>query len=192
MSASPPPPARQAGFTLVELLVAFALFAGLALAVVLLSRSALSTFAAGERALASAQAVERARMLMAADLGQAAARLHLDPEGRLLQAFTLTPSGFVLVRRGVRGLDPPVQRIAWGHDGQTWRRQAWPAVDGALPDRPVVVLPGIREVRLRVDAGQGFVEAWRPPSPEALPRALELTLVPAEGAPLRLLFLVAA
>ncbi len=179
------------GFTLVELLVAFALFAGLAIAATALSGSALTTFARSETVLASAQSLMRARSLMAADLGQAAPRISRDPEGARIQAFTLTPTGFVMVRRGVAGLDPPLQKIAWGHDGQALLRQSWPAIDGTLPGPPTPMLTGIREVRLRVDGGQGFVDAWLPPAPEALPRAVELTLIPEQGAPIVMLFLVA-
>lgn len=179
------------GFTLVELLVAFALFSGLAVAATALSGSALTTFARSETVLASAQSLMRARSLMAADLGQAAPRISRDPEGSRIQAFTLTPTGFVMVRRGVSGLDPSLQKIAWGHDGKALLRQSWPAIDGTMPGPATPVLTGIREVRLRVDAGKGFVNAWLPPAPEALPRAVELTLLPEQGAPIVMLFLVA-
>lgn len=183
-------PSEQ-GFTLIELLVAFALFSGLAVAATLLSGSALSTFARSETALASSDALVRARSLMAADLGQAAPRISRDPEGAKIQAFTLTPTGFVLVRRGVSGLVPPLQKIAWGHDGERLLRQSWPSIDGALPGPATPLLTGIREVRFRVDAGQGFVDQWLPPEPQALPRAVELTLIPEAGAPIVMLFLVA-
>ncbi|WP_448585951.1 type II secretion system protein GspJ [Thermaurantiacus sp.] len=180
-----------AGFTLVELLVALVLFSLLALAATALTGAALAGFTRTEAALGAARSIERARALMAADLGQAAPRISLDAEGRPVQAFTLTPSGFVLVRRGVTGLPPRVQKIAWGHDGDRLLRQGWPAVDGTLPDPPTVMLEGVEAVRIRVDGGRGFGETWVPATPEALPRALELTIVPRGGPPVVLLFLVA-
>jgi type II secretion system protein J len=180
------------GFTLVELLVAFALLGLLAAAIASLTGTAVLSFARSEQALGAATSLTRMRALMAADLGQAARRPSLDAEGRTIQAFTLTPSGFVLVRRGVSGRSPPVQKIAWGHDGGRLLRQSWETVDRSPPGEAVPLLDGIAEVRVRVDSGRGFAEDWIPRAPEDLPRAVELTLVPARGSPLVLLFLVAA
>lgn len=182
----------ERGFTLVELLVAFALLGLLAAAIASLTGTAVLSFARTETAMGAATSLTRMRSLMAADLGQAARRPSLDSEGRTIQAFTLTPSGFVLVRRGVGGLSPPVQKIAWGHDGARLLRQSWPTVDRGLPGEAATLLDGIAEVQVRVDAGQGFAADWTPRTPEDLPRAVELTLVPARGSPLVLLFLVAA
>jgi general secretion pathway protein J len=183
---------RAAGFTLVEVLVALALFSLLALAATALTGNALLTFTRTDAAMGAARSIERTRVLMAADLGQAAPRISLDAEGQPVQAFTLTPAGFVLVRRGVRGLTPSVQKIAWGHDGETLQRQSWPAVDNTLPDPPTTMLEGVEAVRIRVDGGRGFSETWAPPTPEALPRAVEFLITPKGGPPLVFLFLVAA
>ncbi|MFN7174239.1 MAG: type II secretion system protein GspJ [Thermaurantiacus tibetensis] len=190
--APPRPPAGTRGFTLVEVLVAFLLLAVVATVVTLVSGSAVQAFARTETATAALQQLERTRALLASDLGQAAPRLSLGQSGDRLQAFTLTPSGFVLVRGGVTGVPARVQKIAWGHDGRNLLRQSWPAVDGSAPSTPDVMLAAIREVRVRVDAGQGFADRWEPREPQALPRAVELTLVPEGRPPVVLLFLVAA
>jgi general secretion pathway protein J len=182
----------ERGFTLVELLVAFALFALLASAATLLTGSSLATFTRSETVLAEGAALARTRAVLMADLGQAAPRISLDAEGRPIQAFTLTPTGFVLVRRGVDRLDPPLQKIAWGHDGVRLLRQTWPAVDNAPPGEARTMMEGVRAVRIRVDGGRGFEAGWQPSVPQALPRAVELTLEPVRGGPLVLLFLVAA
>ncbi len=180
------------GFTLVEVLVAFLLLAVVATVATLLTGSAVQAFARTETALGALQGLERTRALLASDLGQAVPRVSLGQSGERLQAFTLTPSGFVLVRHGVTGVSPQVQKIAWGHDGTRLLRQSWPAVDGAAPSPPTVMLTGIREVRLRADSGQGFTDRWEPREPQALPRAVEVTLVPEGRPPVTLLFLVAA
>lgn len=179
------------GFTLVEVLVAFLLLAVVATVITLLSGSGVQAFARTETALGALGSLERTRALLASDLGQAAPRLSIGQSGERLQAFTLTPSGFVMVRRGVTGLSPEVQKIAWGHDGTHLLRQSWPAVDGTAPGPETVMLSGIRELRIRVDAGQGFTDRWDPREPQALPRAVELTLVPEGRDPVTLLFLVA-
>lgn len=179
------------GFTLVEVLVAFLLLAVVATVATLLTGSAVQAFARAETATAALQRLEETRALLASDLGQAVPRLSLGQSGERLQAFTLTPSGFVLVRGGSAAAGSAVRKIAWGHDGSHWLRQAWPAVDGAAPGPSTVMLAGIREVRIRVDGGQGFTDRWEPREPQALPRAVEVTLVP-EGRPsVTLLFLVA-
>lgn len=182
----------DSGFTLVELLVAFALFALLATAATLLTGTSLATFSRSEAALAEGAALARARALLMADLGQAAPRLSLDAEGHPTQAFTLTPTGFVLVRHGIDGLDPPLQKIAWGFDGSRLLRQTWPAIDGGAPGEARPMLDGLKAIRIRVDGGRGFTDQWQPGEPQALPRAVELTLEPVRGGPLVMLFLVAA
>lgn len=190
-----PPAGRtraEAGFTLVEMLVALAVFAIVSAVGLALAASALGATARAGTAFETVADLERMRRALASDLGQAAPRVSLGADGRPLPAFLLTPEGFVLVRRGVSGLLPSVQKVAWGFDGRRILRQTWPRVDGAEPGPPVVMLEGISAVRLRVAGDQGWQEGWQPDSPEALPRALELVLVRADGRALVLKFLVAA
>lgn len=186
------PQTSQRGFTLVEMLVALAIFGIVSMVGVALASGALGATARSEAALARTDALERARLALAADLGQAVPRVSLSADGRPLPAFTLTEEGFVLVRRGARGLVSPVQKIAWGFDGGRLLRQTWPRVDGAAPGPATVMMEGISAVSLRVRDEEGWQAGWAPGTPEALPRALELTLVPAAGPPLVLKFLVAA
>jgi general secretion pathway protein J len=132
--------AREQGFTLVEMLVALAIFSIVASVGVALTSGALAATARSGAALETVGEVERLRRALAADLGQAAPRISLSVSGQPLPAFTLTPEGFVLVRRGVTGLQPSVQKVAWGFDGSRLLRQTWPRVDGAEPG-PAVVMP---------------------------------------------------
>jgi len=180
------------GFTLVEMLVALTLFGFLAMAITFLSGNASRTFAFTESALAQVEALQRMRTLMTADLSQAAARPSLAADGGQLPAFTLLPEGFVLVRRGVHGQVPAIQKIAWGFDGHNWLRQSFPAIDGAVPGPATVLVHGIAEVRLRVSGKHGWTSEWQPERPDDLPRALELVLIRADGVPVIMRFLVAA
>lgn len=184
--------ARESGFTLVEVLVALALFSIIAFAATLLSAGATRSLIASDAALSLVSSVERARALMAADLGQAAQRPSLTADGSLLPAFTLTPHGFVLVRRGLSAVVPSLEKVAWGHDGTQWLRQSFPAIDGSTPGEPVVLLRGVTGVRLRVMTDSGWQEQWNPPRPEVLPRAVELVLERADGRSITLLMSVAA
>lgn len=182
---------REAGFTLVEMLVSLLLFTIIATIATALTMGATRSFAATETALASLSNLETTRAVLAADLGQAAQRPSLGADGSPMPAFILTPEGFVLVRRRA-GVLPEVEKVAWGFiDGQLLR-QPFPSVDGSAPGQPVVMATGFGGIRLRVATEQGWQERWEPQNPEDLPRALEVTLLRPDGLPIILKFLVAA
>ncbi|MGQ5702424.1 type II secretion system protein GspJ [Sandaracinobacteroides sp. A072] len=182
----------EAGFTLVEMLVAILLFGIIASVATALTTGATRSFAATEGALANISNIDMARTLLAADLGQAARRPSLAADGRPMPAFTLLPEGFVLVRRGVAGTLPQVEKLAWGFDGARLLRQPFPAIDGAEPGEAVVILPAVRGIRLRVAGDNGWQDVWAPARPEDLPRAVEITLIGMDGVPVVMKFLVAA
>lgn len=185
-------PHREAGFTLVEMLVAVLLFGLIASIAAALTMSATRSFARTDGVLASISNVEGARAVLAADLGQAAKRPSLAADGSRMPAFLLTPEGFVLVRRGVGGVLPNVEKVAWGFDGESLLRQSFPSIDGAPPGPPVVMLPGLKAIHIRVAGSQGWQDEWKPERAEDLPRAVEITLVRADGLPITMKFLVAA
>jgi general secretion pathway protein J len=190
MSFAPTRP--QAGFTLVEMLVALLLFGIIASIATALTIGATRSFAATDGLLASISNLEGTRAVLAADLGQAAKRPSLAADGKRMPAFTLTPEGFVLVRHGVGGVLPNVEKVAWGFDGESLLRQTFPAIDGAPPGEAVVMLPGIKAIRIRVAGADGWQDQWAPQRAEDLPRAVEITLIRADGLPVTLKFLVAA
>lgn len=180
------------GFTLVEMLVALMLFGIIMSVATAITISSTRSFATTDDALAQMAAIARARRILAADLGQAAMRPSLAADGGMLPAFTLTPSGFVLVRRGVSGIGPQVQKVAWGLlDGKLWR-QTFASVDGSPPGPATAILAGFQSIRVRVAGDSGWQDVWQPERPDALPRAVEISLGDARGRVLSLKFLVAA
>ncbi len=189
-----PPGEAQAehGFTLVEMLVTLLLFGIIASVATTLTASATRSFAATDSALAGVSQLEGARAVLAADLGQAAQRPSMAADGKPMPAFLLTADGFVLVRRGLAGALPNVEKVAWGFDGTALMRQTFPAIDLAGPGQAILMVPGVKAVRLRVAGPQGWQDSWRPENPEDLPRAVEITLVRADGRPVTMKFLVAA
>jgi len=182
----------ESGFTLVEMLVSLLLFGIIAVIATGLTAGASRSFATSETALAGIQTLDRTRSLLASDLGQAAERTSVGANGAPLQAFTLTPTGFVLVRRGVIGISPSVQKIAWGFEDGTLRRQSFPAIDSSAPGEASIMVAELQSVSLRVATKSGWQAQWQPERPEQLPSAVELTLVRSNGIPVTLRFLVAA
>lgn len=183
---------RQAGFTLVEMLVAVLLFGIVASIAAALTASAARSFTTSDEALARVADLESARALLAADLGQAAPRPSLAADGRILPAFTLLADGFVLVRRRPEGALPAIEKVAWGLVDGRLVRQPFPAIDGAEPGGAIEMVPGVAAIRLRVAGPEGWTERWAPARPEALPRALEMELVRADGLAVTMKFLVAS
>ncbi len=192
----------RAGFTLLELVVALAVFAVLAtlayggLRQVLQARERLE---AVDRELA---AVQLAFAALERDLLQAVARPVRDGLGDELPAFVgrgdagegpvleLTRAG----RPNPLGLRRShLERVAYALQGERLERWSWEALDrppGALPYREVL-LEGVRSLRLRFlgppgsgPAGDGWQPDWPPASLAAggqgespsLPRAVELEL----------------
>lgn len=183
--------AREQGFTLVEMLVALMLFGIIAVVASALTAGATRSFAVSQGALAELGSLEGVRNTLAADLGQAAQRPSLAADGKRMPAFLLMPEGFVMVRRGLSGALPAVEKVAWGFDGEKLLRQTFPTVDGSAPGRAVVMANGITGISLRVAGDRGWQGEWRPDKPETLPRALEIVLARAAGPPVTLKFLVA-
>lgn len=192
MSSSPPGRPGERGFTLVEMLVSLLIFGLIAAIATALTTGATRSFAASSGALATVSDLETLRAVLSADLGQAARRPSLAPDGNPMAAFTLTPQGFVLVRYRPGGVAPEIEKVAWGLEDGRLLRQPFASIDGGAPGNAVEMASGVAAVRLRVADERGWRDGWNPPTPEALPRALELTLVPASGMPVIMKFLVAS
>jgi general secretion pathway protein J len=184
---------RAAGFTLVELLVALAIFAILSgfayrgLTALLDSREALRHESRKWRDVSLfVGRVER-------DLGAVLVRTSKGPSGTALApvASTLeTPSagdGLALTRAGSPLQENPLaapQRIAYRLRGDRVERLTWAGVDAAPRDEPsaVTVLAPVRALSFRfMDPRSGD---WRPTWPggsELLPAAVEVTVELASG-----------
>jgi general secretion pathway protein J len=180
-----PVPGRN-GFTLVELLVSLFIFGLLSAAgVALLSFSVRAQAAADER-LGELAGLRRASALLAADLAQAAPRLHRDEAGATRPAFA-GGSGegeapaLAFVRRGWENVDerarPSLQKVEYRLAGGRLERRAFPLVDGAAPLEAVTMLDGVRRLRLRYREPRGeWRERWDPTDPAELPLAVELVM----------------
>jgi general secretion pathway protein J len=191
--------ASEAGFTLVELVVALFIFGLLAAAgASLLTFSVRAQAASGVR-LDAASAERRLSAILAADLAQALPRVTRDAAGNAETAFA-GPSNDVLlgyVRGGwTNSENAPragIQRVEWRLDGDRIVRATRAMADGGAAGPEAELASGVERVDVRLRDAQGnwgdAVEAGRI---DAMPRAVELT-IRRRGAPeIRRLFLVGA
>jgi general secretion pathway protein J len=184
-TAAYPPRGGPRGFTLVELIVALAIFALLASAGVALLRSgADSTRMAAARSDETARLL-RLRALLIDDLGQAAPRRVRDSNAVLLPAFAGTRGDrrdeplIALTRRGWTNDDAlpraSLQRVEWRlSPAGALERRAWPMLDGAEPGPPAVLMTGITGARLRFRREGAWSDRWDDPA--GLPDAVEIAL----------------
>lgn len=170
---------REAGFSLIEVLVAVAVFATVSAISVGLLAGALRSKEQGEAALERLAAVQRVSALLREDIGQMTPRTARTEEGLTdPRVFAVDVDGTQPVRRAGEGREVLVlTRTGWANPGgaqprSTLQRVAWVLTDDALyrevrayPDaapglepRRQLIIDGLSEVSLDVFAGA----AWSP------------------------------
>lgn len=175
------------GFTLLELLVALAIFALLSTLGYAGLQSLLQTQAVSVERAESFALLNRALALLQQDLEQAVARPVRDAQGDAVAPLSGTDSAAALLeltRNGWlhpgRSSTPMLQRIGYRLEGRRLLRHTWPVLDRA-PDttaRATLLLDQVARLQLRfLDAGGNWQPSW-PPAGEAepLPAAIELRL----------------
>jgi general secretion pathway protein J len=176
---------KEAGFTLVELMVSLMIFGMLSAAGVALLTFSVRAQEAAESRLGLLSQWRRASTLMSADLGQAAARLHRDQSGAPLPAMTGGPQIIGFVRRGWENVDgkprPSLQRVEYRVASGRLERLSWQMVDGSQPRAAVTMLEGVRGIAFRYRMPTGdWRDRWDPEEADDLPLAVEL-VIDAEG-----------
>lgn len=190
----------EAGFTLVELLVALAIFSLLSFAGVMLLRSGSDTQLAVKGRLEELSRGNRLYNNIEGDLAQALARPVRDPAGATIPAFVKDGGDvpgmlFGFVRAGWSNLDEAprsgLQRVAYVFDKNALKRLSWPMLDGAEPTDAAVLVDNVASVqtRFRDDRGE-WRSDWTAVDADALPRAVELRVAVAGKPEHRMLFLV--
>lgn len=172
----------EAGFSLIEVLVAVAVFAAVSAISVGLLAGALRSKEQGEAALERLAAVQRAGALLREDIGQVMPRSARTEDGlRDPRLFAADIEGTEQVRRAGAGREILVlTRTGWANPGavqprSTLQRVAWILEDGALyrevrayPDaapgpepRRQRILDGLDDVRLDMLAGGSWIARAR-------------------------------
>ena len=181
------PSRRARGCTLIEMMVAVAIFAVLAVLAYAGLDAVLRQRAELDRHYRNLHALQRAYQVMQRDFSQAAPRGVRDELGGPLPALRGDPSGRVVaVTRagypnpaGVRRSQ--LLRVRYVLRDQQLLRLQFPVLDRApvgLP-RPDVLLHGVRSLRLRyLDTSGNWQRSWPPVGATAttLPRAVAVTV----------------
>ena len=185
------------GFTLVEVMIALMIFGMIAAAGVALLSFSVKAQGASAAALDDTGALNRLASILTADLAQAQDRPTRDVNGVRLPAFsgdaTTTPM-LRLVRGGWSNPDEApratVQKVEYRLDAGALERVAYPALDGAAPLPPAVLLDRVQLVRWRFRFAGAWSDTWTGHPRSALPQAVELVVTRGGGTTYRLLFLV--
>lgn len=176
---------RRGGFTIVEVLIAVAVFAVLAGAGVLVLTRTLDTRAVVHERSDRLAELQRMRALLRADLGQAAPRRTRGATGRpapqpLIGAAQPGDPLLVLARTGVANPDdaarPSMQRVEYRLVEDRLERQASDYLDGARPGARQVLLRGVRSAAVSFVSRGVEAPAYAASSDRPLPDAVRLRL----------------
>jgi general secretion pathway protein J len=186
------PESRFAGFSLIELLVALAVFATMAALAYGGLDSVVRTRVELGRQQGEFQGLMRSVALLERDLRQAAARPVRGNYGEALPALVGAPERLELTRLGFANpqaeLRSNLERVFYALDDATLVRGAYAVLDRAPGTAPVLsaLRDHVDEFRLRyLDAGQRWSDVWPPlqstseqtGTPAApLPRAIEFRI----------------
>lgn len=189
----------QAGFTLVEMLVALLIFGAIAAAGVAMLSFSVRAQGTTTAKLDDVAALNRTVSILSADLAQAVDRPTRDERGTRLPAFTGEAGGSAdlmlrLVRGGWSNLDgaprPGLQKVAYRVANGALERIAFPMLDGAAPLPPAVLLTGVADARLRYRYRGAWSDRWDGAGGAPLPQAAELSVTRTDGRQYRQMFLV--
>ncbi|MFC4728781.1 type II secretion system minor pseudopilin GspJ [Coralloluteibacterium thermophilus] len=173
------------GFTLVEMLVAVAIFALLAAAGVGLMAYAADNRGALRTHMDRIGELQRTHALLRNDLSQAAVRRVRAPDGRparrALEAGA-EDGGRTLLAFARRGHANPdhearasVEYVSYHLDGDRLERRTRRALDGAAADRGQVLIAGVRSARVHFHVHGRWNDGW-PGGIQDLPDAIRLDL----------------
>ena len=192
----------EKGFTLVEMLIALAIFALIAGGALALLSFSVDAEAASRTRTESLAASRRFLSVWNADLAQAVPRPVRDEAGgehSALEAPQGAPDGMILAltRSGWSNFDgaarPSLQRVEYRWQAGKLSRAGRPFLDGAPSDPPATLAsaPSAPDLRFRTADGL-WRDRWEPQRAAELPVAIELSLAQPRGAPLRVVALVGA
>ena len=189
---------RRAGFTLVEVLIALAVFALIGGAGALVLSQAVDSRFAVKTASDRIAEIQRARALMRADIGQAVGRRTRTPTGRPLPRPMVAGQApgeplLVLTRAGWSNpgeeARPSLQRVEYRLVEDRLERRASRYLDGARPGPPQVLFRGVRQARATFVRDGSEAPAYIVSPDRPLPDAVKISLTLDGYGPVDQLFL---
>jgi len=188
---------RRNGFTLIEMLVALAIFAMIAGGALMLLRFSVDAELASRARTDQIAAVRRFVSVWTADLAQAAPRPTRDRAGTTHPALDAGANGVLLrlTRSGWSNTEgdprPSLQKVEYRYAGGQLTRAGYPFPDGAEPDPAADMLASAGQPTLRFRTADGaWRDRWEPQRIAELPTAIELSVPQPGGEPLRIVSLV--
>lgn len=201
---APNPDCRQQGFTLLELLIAVAILALIAVGSYRLLAATITTRDQAERHMQALQTLQKADMILQRDLLQAVARPIRDAFGDKQPGLILSQDASLeFTRRGWRN---PLQetrsqlvRVRYRVQGRKLVREHWRVLDRVRDSQPerTVLLENVDDFQIRVFADNSWSDVWpalaqsqKKAEEIVLPEAIELSFkVPVYGRLRRVLLL---
>ncbi len=193
-------PASRNGFTLLEMLVALAIFGMLAAGAVTLLRFSVDAELASRSKTDQLAATRRLHAVWQADMSQAVARAYRDESGNPQPAFTPSPRDNAavllrMVRSGWTNHDAAprasLQKIEYRLVDGRLERAGYARLDGGDADNAAILARNVTSIALRYRMVGGlWADEWRPERTTELPIAIEMTINRAGQAPLKILSLV--
>lgn len=193
-------PANIRGFTLIEILVALAVFSVLSVMAYSGLRVLMVTRDSTDQRSQQLAQVQTAFLLMQQDLEQMVPRSVRNEYGDREPALTtndIAGHPLAFTRGGQRSrhqkLRSALQRIAYQLEDETLYRLSWAALDGAEAEaaRAMPLLQGVEEINVQF-LDESWVSVWPPSADlakvELLPRAVEIELTLVHWGRVRRLF----
>lgn len=190
---------RTDGFTLVEMLIALAIFGMITAGSVALLSFSVRAQEMADRQLANLGSVRRAATLLNADFAQAVPRPWRDENGDVQRSFYGTAGQetrlLVMVRGGWDNPDglqrSSLQRVEYRLQAGRIYRVGFAHVDGGAASAVTPLIDDVRRVALRYRDREGsWLPAWDRPDPRDLPVAVEMVVTTGRLGDIRQLFLV--
>lgn len=178
-------PARQSGFTLVEMLVALMIFALLSAAGVAMLRSSVDIQTAVDGRLTRLGAAGRLHAMLASDLGQATDRATRGPSGDR-PAFAGEAASMRFVRGGWSNIDDAprsrLQRVEWRFAQGALVRLGQSRLDGGDDAQAAALTGPLAGAAFRYRGRDGsWSSVFLSSEEQPLPTAVEVTLSPQGG-----------
>lgn len=192
-------PSSRQGFTLVEVLLALAIFAMISAAGVLVLSQVVDARFGLQSSTRRTADLQRTLAIMRSDIAQAAPRRTRGPTGRPAAAPVMTaqlPGDPVLslVRSGWSNPDadprPSLQRIEYRLEDNRLLRRAYPYLDGARAGPPQVLFRGVSDLQITLIQGRSEAPAYLHSNERPLPDAVRVRMTLQGYGPVEQVFLV--